>query len=271
MQQKFILAGSIVFALLAFFFTQKYISNLKAELYKGARQIRVLAVAQDFTSGTSMQSGDLGVLTVFETSVGQDVFEASDANLNKILGKKLTRSMKKGEILRWADVDIPYFSRSRFADTIGKEENLRAISIPVSAESSVAGLIRPNDHVDIIGTFTKSGDDPRLEGETITRLLLQDVTILATGQEYATADAQERAQWRRSGSFSTVTLEVTPREAELLVFMMEAKGTLSLMLRKPGNLHYEPELPRVNFTHLEQELSNLNGIRQAQIRKRYRP
>ena len=94
----------------------------------------------------------------------------------------------------------------------------------------------------------------------------QDVTVLATGTETAKSAL---AGGSRAGSYNMVTLEVTPREAEMLVFAEQIKGRLSIALRNPTDVHYESELPRVNFEKIEQEIESLNTYRQRTLlRKR---
>ena len=73
----------------------------------------------------------------------------------------------------------------------------------------------------------------------------------------------------RPGGYGMVTLELTPREAEMLVFAEQIKGRLALALRNPSDVHYESELPRVNFEKIEAEIESLNLYRQRTLlRKR---
>ena len=70
-----------------------------------------------------------------------------------------------------------------------------------------------------------------------------------------------------SGSYGTVTLLVAPREAEVLVFAQQMRGSLFLTLRHPRDVHYETELPRVDFSKIESELKSLNEERQKSARR----
>jgi Flp pilus assembly protein CpaB len=70
-------------------------------------------------------------------------------------------------------------------------------------------------------------------------------------------------------SYNTVTLEVTPREAEMLVFAEQIKGRISLALRNPDDIYFEKTLPRVDFQMIQSEIESLNTYRQQQLlRKR---
>jgi pilus assembly protein CpaB len=113
----------------------------------------------------------------------------------------------------------------------------RALSISVDTVSSVAGLLQPNDHVDILGTFRNQET-----GEEATITLLQNITLLAAGSHMSGERQTDR-------SFSTVTLLVTLQESELLVFAQE-RGRLVLILRNPEDIETQKEIPKVTFSDI---------------------
>jgi len=148
---------------------------------------------------------------------------------------------------------------SRFA-TVISEKN-RAISIPVSQVTSVSYFIQPGSRIDLLSTFTveekleapqntgfsaqtNRNTDPvnsqfsssnanelkAIAQRTITRTMLQNLLVLAVGK------ATTRNAYLNTDGYSTITLDVTPEEAELLTFMMaQGKGGFNLVLRNPGN------------------------------------
>jgi len=93
----------------------------------------------------------------------------------------------------------------------------------------------------------------------VTCTILQNVLVLATGSRTAKARGQAL-----SGGYSTVTLEVTPREAEMLAFAEQIKGRLVLSLRNRNDTSYEKELPKVDFAKIQGEIEELNLKRQNQ-------
>ena len=95
----------------------------------------------------------------------------------------------------------------------------------------------------------------------MTCTILQNVLVLATGSE--TAKSRLRSQGI-SRAYSTVTLEVTPREAEMLAFAEQIKGRLVLTLRNRNDTSYEKELPKVDFEKIRGEIEELNLKRQTQ-------
>ena len=66
-------------------------------------------------------------------------------------------------------------------------------------------------------------------------------------------------------NYSQVTLEVSPHEAEVLTFAEQMRGRLTLTLRNPEDLHYEKELPQVDFARIRQTLEGMNESRQKDI------
>ena len=99
--------------------------------------------------------------------------------------------------------------------------------------------------------------------ELVTLTMMQDVLVLATGKE--TAKTQLLGDNRAVSAYNSVTLEVTPREAEMLAFSEQIKGRISLSLRNPDDVYFEKTLPRVNFEIIQSEIESLNTFRQQQL------
>jgi pilus assembly protein CpaB len=103
---------------------------------------------------------------------------------------------------------------------------MRAVTVPVSAKTGVAGFVFPGDHVDMMLTQAVSGEDgPELK---TTETILRNLRVLATDQSTETETTPEGKTVVHE--FRTVTLEVTPRIAEKIQ-VAETIGTLSLSLR----------------------------------------
>jgi len=113
---------------------------------------------------------------------------------------------------------------------------MRAVSISVTTQASVAGFVFPGDRVDLLLTQTVAGggDQPLKASETIIR----NLRVLATDQKTdKTSDADGKTQ---VVAFSNVTLEATPKIAEKIA-VAQAVGTLSLSLRSIADDRMELE------------------------------
>jgi pilus assembly protein CpaB len=134
---------------------------------------------------------------------------------------------------------------------------MRAVSINCSGAAAVSSMVRPNDHVDVVGTFNFDRESGSKNFVTCT--ILQNVLVLATGND----TAKTRSAGEAARSYSTVTLEVTPREAEMLAFAEQMKGRLVLTLRNRNDTSFEKELPKVDFEKIRSEIEELNLKRQS--------
>lgn len=96
----------------------------------------------------------------------------------------------------------------------------RAVTVAVNEVAGVAGFITPGNKVDLVLTTPL----PNNPNETISKIVLQNVPVLATGQI---------AQEQKDGKpivVPTVTLDLTPDDSEKLVLAAN-KGPLQLLLR----------------------------------------
>lgn len=101
---------------------------------------------------------------------------------------------------------------------------MRAVSVPVTATSGVAGLVFPGDRVDLILSHAirpvmNSTAPARKASETV----LTDIRVLAVDQ--STNDQENKPVLAK-----TVTFEVTPKQVEIIEVAAEL-GKLSLSLR----------------------------------------
>lgn len=124
----------------------------------------------------------------------------------------------------------------------------RAFTIAVNEVTGVAGLVRPGDRIDIIGTFQTTDKATKLVSRAEAVTVLQNLEVLSVGRDYSLESFAPRSGGRspiQSASFqsqrtrfSNVTLSVTPRQAMDLTLAQQL-GVLSLTLRsyydRPGS------------------------------------
>ncbi|MAW98861.1 MAG: Flp pilus assembly protein CpaB [Sphingomonas sp.] len=104
---------------------------------------------------------------------------------------------------------------------------MRAVTVPVSAQSAVAGFVFPGDRVDLILTqeVAGGGDGPPLKA---SETVLRNLRVLATDQR--TSAAKDDKGNPMVAPYSSVTVETTPRIAEKIAVAQQL-GSLSLSLR----------------------------------------
>ena len=268
MKQYIVLIVAVLAGLFAAVLTHTYLTakdsefgRIKAAFHKSHQTMEALCFDKDVPSGTVIQKADLGVKTVPQSGLRGHALEA--ANVEEIVGRKLLTARRRGEPLFWSDIEGGNPLGGGLAADIRRK--MRAVSINASGAAAVSGMVKPNDHVDVIGTFSfpkTLPDGKTVVQELVTCTMLQNVLVLATGKETAkTAPALNFG----GSAYSTVTLEVTPREAEMLVFAEQIKGRLSLALRNRNDTSYERELPQVDFLKIRGEIEELNLKRQTEL------
>lgn len=270
MKEKITLAVSLLMGIVALLITTRYIKQKEAVLnqelqriYEGARMVSVVVAADAIPAGTVITRKDLAMLSVFESAAGSHAVTPDDANF--VLGKKTVFPLKRGEVLSWSFIEGGAPAASGLSALV--TPGLRAVSLPIGGAQAVSGMVRPSDRIDVLGTFSFPSKTQPDVMENVTLTVLQDVTVLATGQTTARQLASSRDTRAGAGtSYSMVTLEVSAEEAELLVFAQQMRGSLTLTLRNPGDVTWKRDLPSVNFDHIQNELPAINLRRQRDIR-----
>jgi pilus assembly protein CpaB len=160
-------------------------------------------------------------------------FIDGEADMNKLLGTVVRYPITAGEPVTQGALVSPG-DRGFLAAALGP--GMRAITVPVSAMTGVAGFVFPGDRVDLLLTQTVSGDDgPDLRtAETVIR----NLRVLATDQSTETTTDENGKTV--VNAFRTVTLEVTPKIAEKIA-VAQTIGTLSLALRSLADNESELE------------------------------
>ncbi len=271
MKQKVVLVISVVVGLVAAILTRAYLSSKDAEVaemkqkfYKRHGLMKVLCYYKNVPGGTVIDRSCLGERSVPSTGLrGQAL---TKENVGELVGRRVLYGHSEGEIVFWADIEGGDPRDSGLAADIKKGH--RAMSVNCSGAATVSGMVKPNDHVDVIGSFTFPGANGRRDqGEVTTMTILQNVLVLATGKD--TSKVQGRTSFGSSGAsagYSTVTLLVTPREAEMLAFTEQMRGSLTLTLRNRSDTTYEKDLPEVNYTKIKDEIMKLNEKRQQGVK-----
>jgi Flp pilus assembly protein CpaB len=143
---------------------------------------------------------------------------------NLLRGSVVRNEMAAGQPLTMGSFVQPG-DRGFLAAALGP--GMRAITVAVRAETSVAGFVFPGDRVDVMLTQSVDGNGgggpPLKTSETIVR----NMRVLATDQRTASEDKDGKKEVK---AFNTVTLEATPRIAEKIAVAQQI-GQLTLSLR----------------------------------------
>ena len=261
MKRKIVLIASLAAGIVAAVLTRIYLSAKDREVesridevYRNlGGKVYALAFTHEVPAGKELTENDLGYMPV--PAKGVNGLAVTKDEYKTVIGRTLRVGHKKNDVLFWADLEGGNLMKeNRLSSVVSR--GMRAVSINCSGAASVSSMVKPDDYVDVIGTFNLDGTVGSRDFVTLT--LLQNVHVLATGNE--TAKLPSRRPSASSG-YSTVTLEVTSREAEMLAFAEQIKGRLILTLRATDDMDHQDELPEVNLEKIKSEFKQLDEDR----------
>lgn len=235
--------------------------------------IKVLVAKVPLPTGVFIQEDHLKWQIWPGDSVPESYYTAEEIDPKDLLGAVVRRGFTAGEPITPTRVIRPG-ERGFLAAVL--RPGFRAIAIRVNATSGVSGLVFPGDRIDILLTHVivdRTG--PEAIERRATETVLENVRVLAIDQ---TVD--ENAQ--EPSYANNFTLEVTPKQAEMLAVVRELGG-LSISLRslakdeeelerlatQPKDETLEEVDPERGHTHTwDSEVSRLVGMRSGTDNKK---
>jgi pilus assembly protein CpaB len=183
-----------------------------------------MAAAITIPYGTKVESRHVTVLHLPEGSVPASVIR----DIADVEGKVATSEILAGELLHQSRF-VAHESGSTLAALV--EQQKRAITVRVDDVVGVAGFLLPGNFVDVLATRIE-----RMSRRAITETVLRNIKVLAVDQTARTDDNDPVV-------VRAVTLEMTPKEAEVIVKRKE-EGTIQLTLRNPLDTMVVKEEPK---------------------------
>ncbi|MGB1238644.1 MAG: Flp pilus assembly protein CpaB, partial [Pseudomonadales bacterium] len=212
-------------AFLAMLYLNARESSLRDLLRPKSQPISVVVAAKDLLKGDVLDTSTLSVRQIPSDYVDTNVVRPEQ--FESIEGKVLQQNLAGGKALLRSFIGDEF--PLDFSDTIAQKR--RAMTIQVDEINTFTGLLRPGNRIDLFVNTTLEG----AESKSIVPVL-ENVEVLTTGRDSA-QDYAEKVRFLRGGidaginqSFTTVTLNVTPREGALLASAKD-KGELVAMLR----------------------------------------
>lgn len=222
---------ALICGALAFWGSQRHLSERAAAVEQRWKQryapVTVIVAARDLSAGRVLRESDLARREVPSAFVpGGALSESSKA---RVLGQQLLFPLRAGDAL----VDSHLAGRAGAALSARLQAGTRAVTVPVDEVSSQAGLVRPGDRIDLMLAEERTELDGRC---VVVRPLLEAVTVLATGQTQRAlptpglADGGAFDGAISDAAYSTITLDVTPEQGQLLAVGLRI-GELVPLLR----------------------------------------
>jgi pilus assembly protein CpaB len=231
------LAVAAVLALCSGLVSYSAIKKKEADVRRGWNLVPVVVAATDVSEGTVITFDMISQRSVPEQFVTSSVVKPDSASY--VVNQKVLVPVQAGDPLLWSQFETTK-SSERLSTKVMKKA--RALSIEAGKTAAVGGWVRPNDHVDLIGTFK----DPHTN-ESVAVTLLRNVIVLATGKITGTTNVNLIPEAQRE--YSNVSLLVIPEEAEILVLASELGG-LTMSLRNEDDVDVLEERGRATINTL---------------------
>ena len=204
---------AVVAGLVATFAVSRYVAH---KTYVPPVLTGQVAVATtDIAPGNALAAGAIKMVSWPKELVPPQAASAS----NQVEGRVAIMSISTGEPILFSKL-APVGTAAGLSSLL--DEQKRAMTVRVDDVSGVAGFIHPRDKVDVLADMKMRGTD-----ENFSKTILQNIMVLSTGQTWVQKDSKPMV-------VNTVTLEVTPEQAELLN-LASSEGKIRLALRSRRN------------------------------------
>ncbi len=141
------------------------------------------------------------------------------------VGARLAAPMRAGEPLLASNVEGA--DPASFSAKV--KQGIRAITLAVDEVNSLSGMLQPGDRIDLLLSVRLPSGSTTPLAQEVTRPLLQDLRVLATGRQVRPAGDE-----RQGRGFTAITVEATAEQAQKLV-VAQRIGKLTATLRNPDD------------------------------------
>jgi pilus assembly protein CpaB len=233
-----LLVGALLIALCTAFLARSLFTGSATPQVTAAAQPaepngpRVLVANRSLPVGTIITPDSVAFQPWPAKLVSNAYFLEDGAKVETLLGTVVRNAITAGQPVTQGSLVKPG-DRGFLAAALGP--GMRAVTVPVSARTGVAGFVFPGDRIDLVLTQSVEGEGgpPLKASETIIR----NLRVLATDQRVNAENAEGKTEVI---AFSTVTVEATPKLAEKIA-VAQTIGTLSLSLRSIADNQAELE------------------------------
>lgn len=193
------------------------IARVERPAAKVLETLDVLMASTNMPIGHRVTEGDIEWIAWPKDMVRDNMVVNSDGEnmMQKAVGSVVRVQIDEGDPVRFNKLIDPE-NGGLMAALLAP--GMRAISTPISPETSAGGFILPNDKVDVL--LTKQDNNDRNQ----TRTILVNIKVLAIDQTIKEQDGQQVVVGK------TATLELSSAQAEVLA-LANNEGSLTLSLR----------------------------------------
>lgn len=228
--RKIILLSLALLIGLATFIAFRSSTGPQQEKPEPIKTTEVAAAARDLPIGTVIKETDLKWIPWPANAENAQLYVKGKVELSSLIGSVLREGFRADEQIVSAKLVQPH--QQGFLAAI-LTPGMRAMTIPLTPSSGVAGFIFPGDHVDVILTHSFSRKDvSSLTERRVSETVLTDVRVLALDQKSDNQNIEPKVA-------QLATLEVSAKQAEKLALALDivglqgnsGRGMISLVIR----------------------------------------
>jgi len=209
----FVLAGALVFGLLAAVSVSRYLSSAQAY----TKNLDTVVVAKvGIPVGEKIVAEQLSQIQFPHGAVPDGAYSSVD----KLVGRVAVVNIGPREPV--TDSKLAAIGTAGGLSAV-IPEGYRAMTVKVDEVVGISGFIMPGTLVDVVVTIDPGGQG--ISGNPISKIVLQNIKVLANGQNIDKPKSDREADAVRA-----VTLQVTPDQAERLA-LASTEGKLQLVMR----------------------------------------
>lgn len=271
MQRRVALIIGAVLSLIAIVMVKLYVDQQRRAFREAAQrqlaqeranQTSVLVARADIPKGTPIEPDMLAAAIIPKEYIQPQAV----TSLDRIAGMVTALPIAKGEQISLGKL-ISSQQAARGSLAMATPVGKRAVSITVDNISSLGGMIRPGDYVDVIAMAPIPVIAP--DGKQTTQVsvipLFQNVLVLAVGQDLGGLAPEVGSRYKKETKAEPsplITLALSSQEASLIAFMQE-QGKIRLILRSPADSQIQPVVP-ASWDTLFMYLAPQEALKQAQ-------
>jgi pilus assembly protein CpaB len=269
MQDRRAFLISISFSALAMYLVYQYISGEDQRLSRMYKDtVPVVRAKKDILQYSTIRPTDIETISVPKALAPSGAVDIKEDAFDAVAAVPISQ----GEYI----LDNKLISKNIYTgleSQISREK--RAISIPVNVKSAVGYLLRPGNRVDVAAHFEyllPKGPGGGSRSASEVKVFLQDLLVLASGRtiqseppkavdqdmirslrglkddslvKQTEPELREALNYAKDDkNYQTVTLEVTPQQAQTLVYVLSLYGeSLTLLLRHSDDRQMEKMEP----------------------------
>lgn len=233
-----------------------YLKGREREFEQEHKLVGVLETRTSLEAGDALEAGMVRTRQVSAATLSGAEIPANE--MDAYIGKEIKRNVGRGVQLRVSH----FISREPRLASRRLAEGKRAITIAVDNTSGVAGLIKPGDHVNVHSTSVSTGQNPQ------TWTVLSDVSVLAVDDRLSDVSVGPYSRHKRG--YSSLTLAVSPLEAQVLTFLKD-NAELTFTLRPRTEVGERQAVPTVDASNVQTLANDANQERQQELQQLEEP